>query len=180
MRELLIWIRSKSTSIFPTIVIISAIISLITGIILDIFIPYNFWYNMIRAILASVGAFGIFSFSYISITTYRKANKIETLTLREQFSQKQRINLSLIGGAILLLGYILLVKPGKPIFTLYSSIMILYLITVIAFIRYTRDEYLRASAGVDDERDIKIKKDVVNSVKEEDLDVEDSEITKLG
>lgn len=155
MRQLLIWIRKKKTTIFTPICTAVAILGIISGVLIDRFVPYNFWYNMIRAIVASAVAFSIFSLSYISLTTNRIVNKIETPTLRESFSQKQRINLSLIGAGILIFGYIFLVKPGNWIFTFYSMLMILYGITAAAFIRYTRNEFLQAAAGIEDERDIK-------------------------
>lgn len=159
-RRYLIYIRkldnTKMKPIFIIRMILIAILGLIGGILADKFMPFNFMYNMIRAIITIIT--GISSASYALVVSDRlKLNKYRTENnyrpFRKRFSYRQRANISIVLGSIIAL-FILLSTRNNLVFTLKSSFSLFLVIILIAFARKDRSEFLKDVYDIPDIRDL--------------------------
>lgn len=171
-RKYLIFIRRQdNTEMKPLFIIrmlILVVLGIIGGILMDKFLPFNFFYDMIRGIFAVMT--GISSASYVLVISSRlRRNKYiqdrHYLPLRKRFSFRQRTNFSIIIGTFIFM-FILLSNKANLAFTLKTSISILLSILLIAFARKDRNEFLKNIYNIPDIRDLEFSKNKKNKKKE--------------
>lgn len=160
-RNFLIYIR-KTENINPykyklsTISIFIAVIVSILGYVLDSFLPFNFILNGLRGIFALVAGTGFFVFIYLKTVVISNKKLRENPSyqrVRERFSHRQRINFSIIISAIIML--IVIIGELGPGYTLKSSLAVTGFISLIAFARSRRSEFIKEVNNIPDLRDVK-------------------------
>lgn len=130
------------------------------GAAADKWLPFNYLFNTLRALIAIF--IGVLLYSFIYLYLVRRANNIlakkeHYTTLRSRFSYKERINISVVMlGAWLLT--LIMVTRENVFFTLFSSVLITAAIGILTFLRSSREEDATAKMGLDDARDIKFEK----------------------
>ena len=86
------YLRKSYFSNFKSISIkssIALVLFIITGVLIDVFIPFNAWGNTIRAFLVAFGGFAAFTFCYlIGFFLYQsRRNKIDNyVKIKDRFS----------------------------------------------------------------------------------------------
>lgn len=138
------------------------------SILVDYWLPFNYFTNTLKGFVALFLGFILFSFLYLVMSriTEKKIDSDKYYNpIRNRFSHKQRVNISTV---LLTLGiFILLVSnPNSPIFTLKSGLFISTCLGLLAFSRKQRDEFIKEIYEIPDYRDIKKK----NKVEEENED----------
>lgn len=160
-RRYLVFIRKQDnkTNLRPAFagrLLIISIISIIIGVLLDIFMPFNFFLNMIRGIIANVAGWSVASYVYLMAVRVRR-HKIKLdkyyQPLRKRFSYTQRINISIMMGVFISI-FILLSGNPSPIYTLKAAIFILIIILLVIFSRRDRSEFLKNIYNIPDVRDL--------------------------
>lgn len=144
------------------------------GILADLLIPYLFFTNMIRGIIANIVGVSAASLIYLKTVELEKANKLSNRyynPIRKRFSFKQRFNLSLIVGSISTIIFIITNGPGFT-YTLFSSIYITIILVLIGFSRRSRDEFIKDSYEIPDIRDL----DFMSKDNEEEVSLEEKAI----
>lgn len=130
------------------------LVSLIAGVLVDIFVPFGAWWNLIRTAILVPLSVSIFAVGYaISLTLHRmKSSDSSWRPYRTRFSPLWRIRISAIVGTI---AFVLIYASGEsPIFTLFSSAMLAVGIALVAFMRKTSQEQKRETLGIPDARDV--------------------------
>lgn len=122
------------------------------GMAIDYFIPFNYFINILRALIAVVVGVLIFSFAYM-ITLIRSEKKEDYIIFRERFSYKQRLNISVVLWGVQFILLLFSTNAGM-FFTFISSIIISCALATLAFIRSTREENAQAQFGMQDYRDV--------------------------
>lgn len=126
------------------------------GILIDTYLPFMFLTNMVRGILATTLGIILFSIAYTQYIIF-KNNKLQEdryyKSIRERFSYKQRINISIVLGAATFL-LTILTNSNNSGYTLKGSVSIFILLTVLTFLRMKRSEFHKDVYEVDDIRDI--------------------------
>lgn len=154
-------------------IVMGVILMAVVGFVADNFLPFGFVLNTLRAAFAIVEGALIFSILYLlSIKRNNPSSNEETekLTMRERFSYKERVNISVILWAIWFL-VLLFTSKENTFFTNLSSVLIAAAIAILAFVRSTRDEDAKARMGLEDARDLMFEK----RRKEEELRREEEE-----
>lgn len=128
------------------------------GVAIDTFLPFNYFLNVLRAAIALALALLIFGGGYIYLTYYKDRKKEESeladkITLRERFSYRQRLNLSIVSGGIIFV-FALMFAKESPVFTVVSALLIVAILSTLSFLRSTRSETQGASLGINDARDV--------------------------
>ena len=128
-----------------------SLIGFFLGLIVDIYLPWNYFINTVRCIFLLVIGLAMFSIIYV----YLPENKdYKILKLREMLSFKQRLNLSLLIWFIVIVLDLILVKPGNLTYTMSGSIVCAISLGLITFIRPTYDETKKFENNLIDERDL--------------------------
>lgn len=189
-RKYLIYIRKlDNTEMKPRFIILMLIvsaISLLLGLIADMFLPINFGYNMIRAVIATVA--GIASASYYLVVLDR-VNRDKHLVnnnyipFKKRLSYKQRSNISIIIGTFIAL-FILLSSKASLAFTFKTAFAIFTGIALTAFARKDRSEFLKDVYEIPDLRDLefmskKSKKEILNVEENAKKSKKDKRINKM-
>lgn len=160
-RKYLIFIRKKNNTLkikpnLANTLLIGSIIGVAAGVLLDVFLPFQFFLNMVRGIIANVVGVALFSYLYLLITKTRneriKKDKYYK-PIRKRFSYRQRVNISIVIGAAIAL-FILLSGKTTPIYTLKSIIAITAALLLVAFSRRDRDEFIKSIYDIPDVRDL--------------------------
>lgn len=179
LRKFLIFIRKQSNRtdlnpVFEIRILIGIIIGVVGGIIIDVFLPYNFFLNMIRGVIANIVGFSIFSIAYVTNVKLRN-KKIEKdnlyVSLRKRFSHQQRINLSILGGIILVLLILLTSKEGAA-YTLKAGLAVTSILILLAFARSSRDEFIKNIFEIPDVRDLEF----LSKSKEKQSEIKDEKV----
>lgn len=159
-RAFLITLRKKenenSKVLFSTKLLIAGVIGVITGVILDILLPFNFILNMLRGVVANVSGVAMFSYGYIladKIGRNRLAKNRYYKTFRKRLSYRQRINVSIFLGAITAF-FVLLSSKYTAAFTLKSSVAIFVALSLVTFSRKDRNEFLKNIYNIPDLKDV--------------------------
>lgn len=143
----------------PLLFLIISIIGLTIGLIVDLFVPFNYVSNMFRGVIAIITGITMFSSSYLY--TSNRRDKILIVdryykSVRERFSYKQRLNFSILVGTLSFL-FVILGDKNSVIFTLKSSLFIFLILTLTAFTRRLRDEFIKDIFDIPDLRDLESK-----------------------
>lgn len=139
-----------------TMAVVILLISIITGVIIDILLPFNVYINTIRGVIALISGLSAFVFAYnLSVARMRLMLKRspDYKMIRKRFTRRERINMSAIGGILLFTLVILGAKPS-PVYTLISSFVITSSLVILSFSRTYREEYTKISGGMPDVRDL--------------------------
>lgn len=128
---------------------------LVFGVVIDIFLPFNYFLNTLRAFIAVCSGVLLFSFAYL-FANYRFEKKIQNgedpIYFRDKFSKKERINISVILWGILFIITLFGANPN-PFFTFLSSLEILSALSILTFVRSSREEDAQKKLGFEDYRD---------------------------
>lgn len=127
------------------------------SVAVDTFIPFNPYLNVIRTIIAIT--LGVVLYSYVYIFSLKKSDKKAKddelyMTIRERFSYNQRRNISVVAWGLWAM-FLLLGSEPNQFFTLFSSLMVFFAISILAFMRSTRNEDQQSKLGLSDSRDIR-------------------------
>ncbi|HHT97923.1 MAG TPA: hypothetical protein GXZ90_08540 [Clostridiales bacterium] len=176
-RRYLIFIRKQDnkTNLRPAFagrLLIISIISIIIGVLLDIFMPFNFFLNMIRGIIANIAGWSFASYAYLMAVRVRRYKvKLDKYyqPLRKRFSYTQRINISIMIGVFI---SILILSSGNPspIYTLKAAIFILIIILLITFSRKDRSEFLKNIYDIPDVRDLEFMSNRLKKINKKNKD----------
>lgn len=187
LRRFLIAIRKESnrTDLKPTFeirLIIGILIGAIIGATLDILIPYNFFLNMIRGIIANLVGFSMFSVAYVTNTKLRRAKIAKDQfynPLRKRFSHKQRINLSILGGVVVVI-LVILGNKESPVYTLKASLAIASILILVTFSRAGRNEFIKNIYDLPDTKDLEFMTNRKNKQIEELNSLKDKKNAKIS
>lgn len=183
LRKFLIFIRKQGNRedlkpSFEYRLLLGAAIGFVLGVLLDTLLPFNFFFNMLRGVVANLVGFAIFSAIYIKISDMRrkKVNKDQYYKpIRNRLSYRQRVNFSIVIGAIVLV-FIGLSTKQSPTYTFKASIAIIAIIGLLAFARPDRNEFIKDIYEIPDVRDLKFKSETEKKV-ERDLEKKEEEKT---
>lgn len=156
---------------------VSAIASLAIGILLDTLLPFNFILNGIRGFFAMSTALSSYALAYLISVDYSTKKRSEDryyLMVRKRFSHRQRVNISIVTGAFVTV-FVAFATRENFTFTMLSSFLIFTAVTLIAFVRRNRSEFIKDIYEIPDVRDVEFM--TRNSNKDiEDDNVEDEDL----
>ena len=142
---------------FATFIVLT-IIGLFLGLVVDMYLPWNFIFNTIRCLVVIYISTIVFSFTFCIVTEikqrYNKQFKYEWLN---DLSFKQRTNLSIIISGVFIILFILTIKVYSVYYTFVAGILFSIFIWLIYFMRPTADEIEAMYAGEEDMREIDYK-----------------------
>lgn len=136
--------------------ILSSLLFVGIGLLVDAFVPFNSWGNLIRTLILIPTSLSLFILGY-GISLYQHYKKIDTdpywVPFRARLSPTWRRRAALIVAAVLLVGiYANSQTIGyTPVSSLFASIGI----AMVAFIRTTKEESRREEFDIPDERDVR-------------------------
>lgn len=126
------------------------------GLLFDLVFSPNYFLNMLKGLVSIVS--GLFLFSALHLYTSKRTDRIKDNDshynpIRARFSYKQRLNFSIavatIGVVIVLLGSV-----DSPTYTLKSILLITLFLSLLAFTRRMRDEFIKDIHEIHDIRDL--------------------------
>lgn len=136
-----------------------SLIGFFLGLIVDIYLPWNFIFNTVRCLVVLYVSTVLFSFTFSIVTEikqrYNTKFKYEWL---KDLSFKQRTNLSIIIAGICIILFVLTIKVNSVYYTFVAGILFSIFIWLVYFMRPTADEIEAMYAGEEDMRDIEYKK----------------------
>ena len=154
-----------------------AIISLAVGILMDTLLPFNFILNGIRGFFAMSTALSSYALAYLISVDYSTKKRSEDryyLMVRKRFSHRQRVNISIVTGAFVTL-FVAFATRENFTFTMLSSFLIFTAVTLIAFVRRNRSEFIKDIYEIPDVRDVEFMTRNSNEDIEDD-NVEDEDL----
>lgn len=165
IRKYILFLRKKDNqdNLKPTFAVrllLVALASFLVSLLVDNFLPFNYWINMIRGVLACVLGLSFSSFVYIMSlreSDKRKSRDRYYLPVRMRFSYRQRVNLSIVLGVVLLILSFLGSKQDG-IYTLKSSLIISSIFLLLTFVRRNRNEFIKDIYEIPDIRDLEFMK----------------------
>lgn len=165
IRKYILFLRKKDNqdNLKPTFAVrllLVALASFLVSLLVDNFLPFNYWINMIRGVLACVLGLSLSSFVYIMSlreSDKRKSRDRYYLPVRMRFSYRQRVNLSIVLGVVLLILSFLGSKQDG-IYTLKSSLIISSIFLLLTFVRRNRNEFIKDIYEIPDIRDLEFMK----------------------
>lgn len=128
--------------------------ALAASILVDLFVPFGAWWNLIRTAVLVPLSLSIFAIGYaIGLTLHRmRSTDPEWKPYRTRFSPLWRIRIAAIVAAV---GLVLVYAAGEsPVFTLFSSVLLAIGLALLAFVRRTSTELKREKLGIPDARDV--------------------------
>lgn len=136
-----------------------SLIGFFLGLVVDIYLPWNFVFNTVRCLVVLYVSTVLFSFTFSIVTEikqrYNTKFKYEWL---KDLSFKQRTNLSIIIAGICIILFVLTIKVNSVYYTFVAGILFSIFIWLVYFMRPTADEIEAMYAGEEDMRDIEYKK----------------------
>lgn len=136
------------------------ILILVASTIIDYFVPFNSITNTFRGAIALTEGLLVFSAVYLYVVKRHeriKEKEPDSKVLRERFSHKERINISIVMWAVWFL-ILLFTSKENLVFTNLSSALIASALGILTFVRSTREEDAIAKMGLEDSRDLKFEK----------------------
>lgn len=130
------------------------LVSVAASVLVDLFVPFGAWWNLIRTAVLVPLSVSIFAVGYgISLILHRmRSTDPSWKPYRTRFSPLWRMRISAIVGA---LGLVLVYASGEsPVFTLFSSVLLATGLALLAFMRRTSQEMKREKLGIPDARDV--------------------------
>lgn len=151
------YLRKSYFSNFKSISIkssIALVLFIITGVLIDVFIPFNIWGNTIRAFLVAFGGFAAFTFCYlIGFFLYQsRRNKIDNyVKIKDRFSPSMRRRIAIVIFAVLMAS---IISTGKtPLYSTVNYFIIASIVALIVFVSMSDEEEDREYYGIPDSRD---------------------------
>ena len=133
-----------------------SLIGFFLGLVVDIYLPWNFIFNTIRCLVVLYVSIVLFSFTFSIVTEikqrYDKRFKFEWL---KDLSFKQRTNLSIIIAGVCIILFVLTIKVNSVYYTFVAGLLFSLFIWLIYCMKPTVDEIEAMYAGEEDMRDIK-------------------------
>lgn len=152
--------RAENDGLFwnlPIALLIASIIGMGMGLLLDLFLPNGFFTNMIRGVIAIITGVTLFSWGYLFTSKRTDKKRLADSyyqPVRERFSYRQRVNFS-IAVMVILVMFVLLGNEDSLVFTLMAIILISTSLTLLAFTRRQRSEFIKDIYDLPDIKDLK-------------------------
>lgn len=167
--------KDPESNKFRLILGISAVASFAIGILLDTLLPFNFILNGIRGFFAMSTALSSYALAYLISVDYSTKKRSEDryyLMVRKRFSHRQRVNISIVAGVFVGV-FVAFATRENFTFTMLSSFLIFTVVTLIAFSRRNRSEFIKDIYEIPDVRDVEfMTRDKNEEVEHEDSDDE--------
>lgn len=171
---------SKNRTKYLKICAVVSIISIVFSLIFDRMGTNHAWFfNMLRTLIAVIGAIPTFLIAHYVTSLQSNANKLKAknndvdyLEYRLRYSPATRMKQSAIVGSIIIL--IAIITSYTSIYTLCGMLSIIGFISITFYCRLTPDEKILRQYEVPDPRDIV--QDYLNSNEEADDEEEDDTI----
>lgn len=151
------YLRKSYFSNFKTIAIKTSIaltLFIISGVLIDIFVPFNAWGNTLRAVLVAFGGFVAFTFCYlIGFFLYQvRRNKTDNYTkIKDRFSPTMRRRIAIVVFAILMAA---IISTGKtPAYSTINYFIVASIVALVLFVSMSEEEEDREYYGIPDSRD---------------------------
>jgi len=125
------------------------------SLLLDALTPFSSYWMLIRSIWlipTTLSTFALLYLASIYIHNVRVNANPEWIAYRARYSQKTRIQFSIIAASLLLVG--IYVIPKQMGYTFLSALIASGIVGVLAFVRATSAEQKRQKLGIPDSRDI--------------------------
>lgn len=158
-RKFLIRIKREQSQNPKKLYIISVLASLLgvlIGTLLDLFIPFNSWGNVLRTLTLIPTSASMFIFGY-AVSLHLHNKKVEQdsswMPYRARLSPTWRRRAALVVAAFILLG--IYANEQSLGYTPVSCLFAAIAVALVAFIRTTRDEAKREELEIPDARDIR-------------------------
>lgn len=164
---------------FSTIMLSLSIIGILIGFLLDYLLPFGYFPNMLRGIISLVTGFFLFTFGYLKMNSYTemKVSKDELYQrMRERLSFKQRVNFSIVLGAITVA--FLAIGDLDNWYTFRSILSIFVAITLISFCRRRRSEFVKDVNEIPDFRDARQEHIKRTKIKEKEIEKAEKKLKK--
>lgn len=138
------------------VLLIASAIGIGLGLMFDLFFTSNYFLNMLKGVISILS--GFFLFSGLHLILSKRTDRImdndnHYNPIRNRLSYKQRLNFSIVVGAIGVV-LVLLGKVDSPTYTLKSILLITLLLSLLAFTRRTRVEFIKDIHEIHDIRDM--------------------------
>lgn len=177
MRKFILWIIKNYNSNPKKLLGLSALVALVfsgAAFLLDYFMPFNTWHQIIAALMIVPPATSFFIIGYcISITLHERQvmRNPNWVPYRQRLSVAWRQRIAIIIAALII---VITYAVGYSItYTFVMSIFLAIIIALIAYIRTTRKEQALEDFGLPDTRDLKYKKFL--DQKEEERNIKEQE-----
>lgn len=161
LRKYLIYVR-KTENLNPYKMKLSiftlflGIFGIMIGVLLDAVLPFSYFPNTLRGIIALITGATMFTFSYLKAVSYSTKKVREDRyyqKTRERFSYRQRANLSIVLGMILTI-YVFITAQEGLMFTFNSSFAVFSMLVLLSFARRRRSEFIKDVYEIPDTRDL--------------------------
>lgn len=166
LRKALVYLRREYNTNLRQILMIAGgvfALTLILGVLLDVFAPFERWWNVLRSAVLIPQTVSIFTLMYLG-ALYLHYQRLQIQEdwepYRLRFSVRLRRQMAAVGGAIIFV-FIYATSFG-PGYTFMSSFLLALVIGLLAFIRPTQKEFVREEYGLPDSRDIKYNREKRN------------------
>lgn len=136
------------------VLIVANVILLTISVLVDTFLPFTTWFNIIRALIIGVFGIAVFSVGYLIsfFLSQAKRNVDDNYVLvKDRFSPTWRRRISIIVGAGLF--GIIYSTDKNLVYTFVNSLVIATVIAIIVFLSMSEEEQDREYYGVPDARD---------------------------
>ena len=114
---------TNKTLFFMSFIMLS-LIGFFLGLVVDIYLPWNFIFNTIRCLVVLYVSIVLFSFTFSIVTEikqrYNKKFKYEWL---KDLSFKQRTNLSIIIAGVCIILFVLTIKVNSVYYTFIAGLL---------------------------------------------------------
>lgn len=160
LRRYLIFLRrANNDGLFGNLKValgLASLLLVLIGMILDFMFSSNLFLNGVKGLISILGGLSMFSFGYLY-----NSSKVEKILdsdryynpIRNRYSHKQRVNISTL--VISVLSIILIIgDPESAIYTLKSILFVFLLLTMIAFARKQREEFIKGIYEFPDLKDM--------------------------
>lgn len=144
-----------------TMALMVSLFGIFAGILLDVLLPFSYFPNMLRGVIAVITGVALFIISYLKATDFsnKKMQKDRYYRkVRERLSFRQRVNFSIAIGILLAL-FIMLSSNEGVMFTFKSILVIFLTIVLVAFCRRSRSEFIKGIYEIPDIRDLEAEKE---------------------
>lgn len=158
LRKGLIWLRKwykEDLKKLLFMVLAGVILAAAVSFAVDILLPFEGIYNVIRSLILIPTSAALFALMYVISLFFhyqQSADDKKWIPIRARFSPSWRRRLALIVGAILIV--IMQAIDQKIGYTLSSSALGATVIGLFAFIRTSKEEQSREDLGIPDTRDV--------------------------
>lgn len=154
--------------------------SAIVATLVDAFLPFGAWWNLIRTVVLVPLSVSIFAVGYAIglFLHYTKRTDPKWVPYRLRFSPMWRLRISaIVGAAALLMVY---ASSESLFFTFFSSAVISVGLALVAFIRQTSEEMKRDKLGIPDARDVNYDSEIKKLQQSRKIAMEDKAAKRMA